>query len=261
MRISIVVLCSLLVAGCAISTPLQDNPSVIITERTVVPPPKDGAVIVAIYGFGDKTGQRKDSGNVAKLSSAVTQGAETILIESLKEAGDRKWFRVVERVGLDNLIKERQLIRSSREDAKDESALRPLLYAGVIIEGGIVSYDTSITSGGAGARWLGIGVNTTYSQDLVTVSLRLVSVQTGEILLSVTTQKTILGVDIGQDTFKFLDMGTKLLETEVGHAENEATVYAVKKAIDAAVLELILKGERLNYWKFKETEKVEENEE
>lgn len=261
MRISIVVLSALLVAGCAMSKQLQDNPSVVTTEQKSIPAPKDGAIIVAIYGFGDKTGQRKDSGNIAKLSSAVTQGAETILIESLKEAGDRKWFRVVERVGLDNLIKERQLIRSSREDASDESSLRPLLYAGVIIEGGIVSYDSTITSGGAGARWLGIGVNTKYSQDLVTVSLRLVSVQTGEILLSVTTQKTILGVSIGQGTFKFLDMGTKLLETEIGNAENEATVYAIKKAIDAAVFELILKGERLNYWKFKESEKVKENEE
>jgi curli production assembly/transport component CsgG len=225
-----------------------------------LPPPKDGPIVVAVYGFNDKTGQRKDYGSVAKLSSAVTQGAETILIESLQEAGSRNWFRVVERVGLDNLIKERQLIRSSREDVKDNTALRPLMFAGVIIEGGIVSYDTSITSGGAGARWLGIGANTKYSQDLVTVSLRIVSVQSGEILLSVTTQKTILGVSVGQDTFKFLDMGTKLLETEIGHAENEATVYAVKKAIDAAVHEVIIKGERLNYWKYKEEEKVDQNE-
>ena len=134
----------------------------------------DGSpVVVAVYTFLDKTGQRRPSENVAHLSTAVTQGGEAWLIKALQDVGKGKWFRVVERVGLDNLIKERQLIRTAREAFEGEKAkeLRPLLFAGVIVEGGIISYDSNISSGGFGARYLGIGATIQYRQDIVTTHL------------------------------------------------------------------------------------------
>ena len=91
----------------------------------------------------------------------VSQSRSTnaLLIRALKHAGDGKFFRVVERVGLDNLTKERQLIRSAREQSTNEEekkkALRPLLFAGILIEGAVISYETNLESGGAGARYLG----------------------------------------------------------------------------------------------------------
>jgi curli production assembly/transport component CsgG len=251
---NIVAATSLLLILTACQSITVEPPAIVEIEHKIVAPPKDGPIVVAVYSFQDKTGQRKDGGNVAKLSSAVTQGGETILIEALQDVGDRKWFRVVERIGLDNLIKERQLIRSAREDAKDDTTLRPLLYAGVIVEGAIVAYDSSIQSGGLGARLMGIGAQTQYSQDMVTVSIRCVSVQTGEILLTVTTQKTILGFSAGQDIFRFYDLNQKAFEQEFGKAENEAVSIAVRKAINSAVEEMVFKGERLNYWRFKEQE-------
>ena len=101
---------------------------------------------------------------------------------------------------------------------------------------------------------MGIGAQTQYSQDMVTVSIRCVSVQTGEILLTVTTQKTILGFSAGQDIFRFYDLNQKAFEQEFGKAENEAVSIAVRKAINSAVEEMVFKGERLNYWRFKEQE-------
>lgn len=246
----IVLLLPLLLIAC--TTVQVQPPTVVEIEKQELLPPKDGPIVVAVYNFQDKTGQRKDGGNIAKLSAAVTQGAETILIESLQEVGERKWFRVVERVGLDNLIKERQLIRSAREEARDDTGLRPLMYAGMIIEGAIVAYDSSVISGGIGARLMGIGAQTRYSQDIVTVSIRCVSVQTGEILLSITTQKTILSVSTSEDVFRFYDMNQRVFEQELGKAENEATSLAVRKAIQTAVEEMVIKGEKLNFWRFKE---------
>lgn len=243
-------------SGCAFPVyPLKythDEPKVLKPTYTkLLPEPKNGKVIVAVYSFTDKTGQRKDSGMVAKLSSAVTQGAESILIKSLQEVGDRHWFRVVERVGLDNLLKERQLIRSSREEVKDDTELRPIIYAGMLIEGSIVAYDTNVKTGGMGARWLGVGPSTQYQEDLVTVSIRAISVQTGEILMTINAQKAVLSVATNVSTFKFLEQGTANLEAEVGVTSNEPGLYCLQRAIETAVEEMVYEGKKLGVWDFK----------
>ena len=216
------------------------------------PQPESGQpIVVAVYSFTDKTGQRKDSSTVAKFSSAVTQGGEALLLKALADVGDGQWFRIVERVGLDNLLKERQLIRSAREEAREPNILRPILYAGMIIEGAIVSYDTNKRTGGMGVRYLGIGPSTQYQEDIVTVSLRAVNVQTGEVVLTVNTQKTILSVATSLSTFKFFESGTKAFENEIGSTSTEPGVYAVKAAVDLAVEELVYQGETKGLWKFK----------
>jgi curli production assembly/transport component CsgG len=252
MRLLILLLCIAL-SSCGV-VPLKKEPELIPDSPRVkrhIPEPKNGKVVVALYSFGDKTGQRKDSGTVAKFSTAVTQGGETVLIKSLQEAGDGKWFRIVERVGLDNLLKERQLIRSSREEANDKHGLNPILYAGMIIEGGIVSYDTNIRTGGIGVRYLGIGPDVQYQEDVVTISIRAISTQTGEVLLTVNTQKTILSYTTGVAVFKFFDNGTKNFESEFGISQTEASIHAIKSATDRAVEELIIQGEKIGMWQFK----------
>ena len=210
-------------------------------------------VPIAVYAFTDKTGQRKQTGNIALISTAVTQGAEIWLIQALKKASKGEWFQVVERTALDNLLKERQIIRQTRETAGDEdSTLSPLLFAGVILEGGIVGYDTNTFTGGSGARALGVGLNTEIRKDTVTVGIRLISVATGEILLAISSQKTILSTQISGDVFKFIDMGTKLIEMETGYTDNESVTYAVRKAIEHAVLQIIKQGAKEELWKLKE---------
>ena len=236
----------------ALSPTVQESP---IKDRLEDVPKIDGPKItIAVYQFSDKTGQRKPSDGVAKLSSAVTQGGEAWVIKALQEVGDEGWFEVVERVGMDNLIKERQLIRQTREQYEGDDApkLKPLLFAGLILEGGIVGYDSNVAVGGAGARWLGIGASTQYRIDNVTIAIRIVSVSTGKVLLSIATEKTIASHQSGADVFRFLDMGTKLLETETGFSVNEPVNYATRAAIEQAVVELVYEGERKGLWKFQE---------
>ena len=157
---------------------------------------------------------------------------------------------------MDNLIKERQLIRNTRDVYEKDIAngptpLKPMVFAGLILEGGIVGYDSNVAVGGAGARYLGIGAQTEYRVDNVTVVMRLVSVSTGRVLMSVATQKTIASYRSGADIFKFFDMGTKLVETETGYSVNEPVNYAVRAAIEAGVVELIYEGKERALWKFK----------
>lgn len=122
----------------------------------------------------------------------------------------------------------------------------------MLIEGAIVSYDSNTRTGGFGVRYLGVGPNTQYQEDLVTVSIRVVSVSTGEVLLTVNAEKKILSVAEGVAVFKFYDSGTKSFENEFGVTTNEPGVYALKAAILEAVEEMIIQGEQKGIWKFKE---------
>lgn len=217
-------------------------------------PHLDGPKItIAVYSFTDKTGQRKPNDKFSMLSSAVTQGSEVWVINALKKIGGGTWFQVVERIGLDNLVKERQLIRSTREVYEKDKApkLKPMLFAGLIVEGGVVGYDSNIESGGKGARYLGIGANTQYRVDQVTVAMRIVSVQTGEVLLTVAVEKRIASHRTSADVFRFLDLGTNALELEVGSAINEPVNYAVRAAIESSVVEIVKQGEQQGLWQYK----------
>jgi len=229
---------------------VQDNP--MVTELHLVPELDGPVITVGLYSFTDKTGQRKPADSVANLSSAVTQGAEVWVIDALLEAGKGTWFEVVERVSMDNVLKERQLIRNTRENYQESPEnLAPMKFAGLILEGGIIGYDSNVSTGGIGARYFGIGASTEYRVDTVTIGLRLVSVSTGRVLMSVATEKSIASYRTGADVFKFLDLGTRALETETGFSTNEPTNYAVRAAIDAGIIELIYEGERRSLWKFK----------
>ena len=214
-------------------------------------PPAIQKPVVAVYGFKDLTGQRKARDGIADFSTAVTQGGTEMLIDALKTAGGGTWFRVVERQGIDNLIRERQIVRSTRAEYADDKSkgIAPLLFAGMIIEGGVIGYDTNILTGGRGARTLGIGFSRQYRKDVVTVSTRAVSVLTGEVLLNVQTQKTILSYGSGGDVFRFYEQGTQLVEYEDGVGNNESVTYAVRSAIEASVLELIYQGHDRGLWK------------
>ena len=220
-------------------------------------PPAENMPVVAVYSFLDKTGQRKDVGQGQSFSTAVSQGGLELLIDALKTAGGGTWFRVAERQGLDHLVRERQIIRSGREEVAkatgtEPQKLAPMLFAGMIIEGGIIGYDTNIKTGGRGARLLGIGKSKRYQQDVVTVSLRAVSVLTGEVLLNVQAKKTILSYGGAGDIFKFVDNDTTLLEFENGVGNNESVTYAVRTAIEAGVLELVYQGHDRGFWTIEE---------
>ena len=217
-------------------------------------------ITIAVYEFTDQTGQRKPNPNFSQLSTAVTQGPDVWVIAALKSVSQGDFFKVVERKSLSNLVKERQLIRSTRElydgETQASNTLKPLLFAGLLVEGGIVGYDSNVMSGGAGARYFGIGVSEMYRTDQVTVSLRLVSVQTGEILLTVHATKTIASHKTGGDVFRFLDMSTKALEIETGAATNEPVSYAIRTTIDHAVLQMVYEGVNKEFWKIKGVDKI-----
>ena len=259
MRRLLLILLVAVLPGCAYihMEVAQEEPVKVTPKQNLMDqlPVLDGPpMTVAVYGFRDLTGQNKPNDRLALFSKAVTQGAEVFLIKSLQDS--KNWFRVVERVGLDNLIKERQLIRNQREvyEGKEAKPLKPLTVAGILLEGGIIGYDSNIRSGGNGARFLGIGGSQQYRVDEVTVSLRLISISSGEVLLTNAVTKTIYSTAHNVGVLRFVDAGTKALELENGQALNEPTTYAVRVAIEQAVYELITEGQRKGLWSYRRPE-------
>jgi len=217
--------------------------------------------VVAVYptSFTDQTGQRLSNSSYASFSTAITQLPSAYLIRALHKAGSDNggFFTVVERVGLDNLTKERQIIRSTREQKEDKVELGALLFAGLIIEGGVIGYESNVTSGGAGARYLGLGATKAYRRDSVTVQLRLVSVTSGKVLLETLVTKTILSASLSNDVFRFISDDTELVEIESGVVRNESGGLALRAAIETAVLQIIKEGTEAGYWSIDEKFKID----
>lgn len=259
-------LAALSLVGCVLPgnrlTPQLQVPAAVAgvtpTQRDLIMMPIPAQPIpVAVYGFVDQTGQLRPSENLQNLSRAVTQGSTSILIGALRDAGNGNWFTVVERERLDNLLRERQIIREMRaqylgEQQTPAEVLPSLLFAGITLEGGIISYDTNVQTGGVGARFLGIGGSTQYRTNRVTVYLRAVSVRTGEVLANVVTEKSVSSVQLSGGAFKFVTFD-ELLEAEAGITSNEPMQLAVQGAIEKAVYALILEGAapgRRQLWQF-----------
>ena len=261
-KILLILIIAILLESCGASfnQPLGPQEARIgeVTEQTEklvnLPLPLD-PIVVGVYNFKDQTGQYKDKENVSSFSTAVTQGATTILIKALE---DSKWFRPIERENLGNLLNERNIIRTTRDEYRNVNndppqKLNPLLFANILLEGGIISYDTNILTGGAGARYFSAGGSTEYRQDRITIYLRAVSTATGEVLKTVNVSKTILSqaVDIG--IFRYVNL-KRLLEVEMGFTKNEPTQLAIQEAIEKAVEILIIEGIKDNLWSTKEGE-------
>jgi curli production assembly/transport component CsgG len=277
MRRLTILISILLLTGCAISQKsglVEYRPEVAANklqkEFDTLPPPDGRRVTVAVYTFQDKTGQRKPTPGIASLSTAVTQGGEVFLIKALQDVGQGQWFDVVERTNIDNLVKERTIIKQMRDAYEGPGArpLMPLQFAGIIMEGGIIGYDSGTESGGAAYRFLGIGPSTSYSKDTVTISLRAISVNTGKVLAAVTVTKIVYSTADAVAVLKYIDnkniasqifgnaenvnsLTASMFEAETGLTINEPGTLAVKATVEAAVVELIKEGERKGVWDFK----------
>jgi len=218
-----------------------------------LPSPK-AKVTVAVYGLRDLTGQYKPSPD-SSFSNSVTQGGASILVKALYDSG---WYVPVEREGLQNLLTERKIVRaveSETEKGKPSIELPGLLPAVLLIEGGLIGYDSNVRTGGGGANYLGIGSNSSYRVDQVTISLRLVDTRTGQILGVTTVTKTIYSKMLSTGIFAFTSF-KHLLQTEIGFSTNEPVQQGVKQALEAAVIQLTLQGVRDRFLTLKDDKDI-----
>lgn len=253
-RVIVVLMMSIFLAACVSHvTLIKPKPATLgyttaIHKNLASLPPPEGKILAAVYKFKDQTGQYKPSSNIT-YSTAVTQGATSILIKALEDSG---WFIPLEREGLQNLLSERSIVQSSE---KNLPFFPPLTPAAIIMEGGIISYDTNTITGGLGARYFGIGSSTKFQSDTVTIYLRAIDIRDGSIIKSVTTSKTIFSKNVDFGVYKFVRL-KRLLEVETGFSTNEPQQMCVLEAIEKAVYSLIIEGIIDKRWALKNPEDI-----
>lgn len=252
----------LLLSGCTMT--LEDaiknseqatlSPTTATYKDLLSLPEPRGKILVSVYSFRDQTGQYKQQPNVSSFSTAVTQGATSILIQALKHSG---WFTPVEREGLQNLLTERKIIRASLQNQKrnPDNFLPPLSFAQIMLEGGIIGYDHDIVTGGDGIRYFGIGASEQYRMDQVTIYLRAVDIRTGRIVHSVSTSKLVFSREVSTGVFRYVSF-KRLLETEAGYTTNEPLQLCVQQAIEKAVLSLVIDGILDKKWALKNPDDI-----
>jgi curli production assembly/transport component CsgG len=242
---------SVALAACSTVPPsnVQSNarltPNTQITRDLTRLPRPAVKVPVAVYGFRDQTGQFK-AGPDSAYSTLVTQGAASILVKALEDSG---WYVPVEREGLQNLLTERRIVRaieSPTDKGKPVVNLPNMTPASLIIEGGVIAYESNVRTGGKGASYLGIGTSTQYRVDQVTVGLRSVDVRTGQVVGTVSVTKTIYSTQFSANVYKYLSYQA-LLQAETGYTANEPAQLAVREAVESAVLHLTAFGIRDRY--------------
>ncbi|WP_151633533.1 CsgG/HfaB family protein [Noviherbaspirillum aerium] len=250
------IMAALILSGCAVSHPpaeVRGNAhltpaSPVARELSQLPEPA-GRIAVAVYGFRDQTGQYKPAPD-SSFSTAVTQGGTALLVKTLKDSG---WFIPVERENLQNLLTERKIIRAlETPQAADAEKINvpSLLSASLILEGGVVAYESNVRTGGVGAKYLGVGLSTQYRVDQVTVNVRAVNSRNGEIIHSISTTKTIYSYEVRPSVFKFVNF-KDLVEFEAGMTRNEPAQLCVAEAIEAAVMHLVASGIKSRSWSLK----------
>ena len=253
----------LLLYGCTANVkddlfgPGKNNPTLMPRTNTYqdlinLPKPK-GKIVASVYSFTDQTGQYRGAPN-SSFSTMVTQGGSAMLNTALRDSG---WFIPLEREGLQNLLTERKIIRATmKQQNQNTDNLAALLPSNVLLEGGIIAYETNTRTGGAGLKYLGIGASEKYRMDQVTVNLRAVDVRTGQILHSVNVTKTILSNEVQAGIYKFVAY-QKLLESEAGYTTNEPVQLSLMAAIESAVIHLITEGIQENSWALMNPEDLE----
>ena len=244
-----------LLSGCLTAPPKEAAKPTLMPraqsyrDLTHLPTPT-GKIFVSVYNIQDETGQFKPY-PASNFSTAVPQSATAMLVTALK---DSRWFIPLERQGLQNLLNERKIIRAAQENGtvgvNNRMPLQSLTAANIMVEGSIIGYESNVKSGGAGARYFGIGADTQYQLDQIAVNLRVVNVSTGEILSSVNTSKTILSYEVQAGVFRFIDY-QRLLEGEIGYTSNEPVMLCLMSAIETGVIYLVNDGISRNLWQLK----------
>jgi curli production assembly/transport component CsgG len=210
---------------------LQQQAGGLAQAQQPVPPPLQQQLAGAAGEF-----ERAQRAQLAAQSELEVARANT---ELARAQGDHAVNRAQQEVALN---------KAHVEIARDRAAKMPALVgANLLIEGAIVGYDANETTSGAGARYLGIGADKQYRRDMVTVSLRLVDVRSGEVALAVTATKTVYSYLLRGGIYRFASLG-KLLETEIGKSKNEPPTLAVRHAFELAVFMLIAEGAKKGVW-------------
>lgn len=132
--------------------------------------------------------------------------------------------------------------------AADAPAALPYVStANYIITGSIVDYSSNYESGGAGLGLLNVRAYDEIRRDMVTLSLRLVDTRSSRILSTSTVSKSIFSRKTQAGGAGYVTVSA-VLEGEAGIAVNEPGVFAMSRAINLALANIIEDARTKGIW-------------
>ncbi|MCG9692667.1 CsgG/HfaB family protein [Vibrio sp. Isolate22] len=223
-----------------VEKPYSDN--TVKFSDNIIYPHNSKPMNVTVYRFADFSGQRKQGLLYQEVSTAVPQGLDSMLMHSLSTINQGKLYKVIDRTFLSHMLDERQLASVSVSPKN----LGILKVPSIVFTGGVIAYDHNNRQAAGGIFFNDFSLSSEYSVDTVTVSLRAVSVKTGEILLSSISKKSIVSVSSGINSYKIFD--DNLMQLELGGAYNEPVSVATRLAIEQSILDITEKALELGWW-------------
>lgn len=206
-------------------------------------------VVFTIGYFEDKTGKFMDSDQL-RYSRAITQSGRDLVAHFLKEGG----FRVVERdpYNIQLIAQEYKMSHTYIFDkdggVKEQAGLikrggldKGLTGAGYMVTGAITTYQVSTRSGGGGLEVDAIGIQVKFTEAIVGVNLRIVDLNTSEVINSTLEVATVLGRKIGLNGFKLITHGGEftVVGAEAGLASQFPADFALKEAMIQGLARLL----------------------
>lgn len=242
----------LFVSGCTIShtdvrlhrpTPIDIG----LTEKLEKNQDKiDPSLRISVGGFYNKTGQFKDL-SMLRYSRALTEGAYDVLYHALYIAlGPRA---VLER--------DRENIRRIEEEYEmshlfDNKRRRVGLIqrggpqggttgADFLVSGAIISYNVARKSGVLGVNIEGVGALFQKSITEVGVELKLIDMNSSQIIWNTYKYSSVSGEKIGADMFRFITSGGSqyLVSLEGGIARQMPAYFALQDCIAQGIEDMI----------------------
>ena len=170
---------------------------------------------IAVISFEDRSGYGHNIG----------RGVADMLVTSLVESDK---FIVIERAELDEILKEQGLGQTGLVTPQSAAKVGQLLGLQRMITGSITEFGSKQSKVGGGIGGFNLGVSTTTAR--VVVDLRIVNVNTGEIVMakSAEGEDSSTGLDnVGMDDIDFHNSST-WDNTQLGIASRESIIECVE---------------------------------
>ncbi|NOZ60943.1 MAG: hypothetical protein GXO74_04610 [Calditrichaeota bacterium] len=179
---------------------------------------------VAVFEFEDKTDHRYRWWS----GQSVGQGMSDMLVTELVKTGK---YKVIERGALDKLMKEQSLGMTGAVTPESAAKAGKLLGVEIAIVGAVTEFGHS--RGGTGGRIKNIRIGVSKQAATVGIDVRLINVETGEILAAehIRKEKSKKGLSFGTPKFSF-DNKNKFDESIVGKA-TRAAIEDIIKLLDS----------------------------
>jgi curli biogenesis system outer membrane secretion channel CsgG len=191
--------------------------------------PATNLPVFAVGEVADKTGQIDRTNN----STVFSQGITEMMISAFQKT---RRATLVERFDLRVPLAEARMTQLKLTNEKSGPTM-PVRSSNFVVMGALTELNYNIVSDGAGLFISGVGANGRTVVINVGLDVRVVNSQSFEVVYVSSLQKQIFGYEVEANIFRFF--GSRLVEFNAGHIQNEPLQLGVRSVVEMAVYQIM----------------------